>query len=278
LDWLRFGLNAALRAAVAVRAARQAPIVESVQYKPDGTPFTRFEEEIEDEFRRSLEELAPDVSFIGEESGGQWRCSGIAVALDPIDGTWAFINGSETFTSSLAVFEDGEVVLGIVINPSTGELAYSLAGQGARLVQLTMFGEDDVGVDLPLERSTSETLVNVHPGRAAGPLLDCLYEAWRNSEVRMVKAVGGSPSWSLVEAAKGRFVYVNLWTGRAADPFDLAPGVALVRAAGGDVVDAANIPIEPVGHKGAFIAAVDTGIRKQVVNLVAGMLAEDRGG
>jgi hypothetical protein len=54
--------------------------------------------------------------------------------------------------------------------------------------------------------------------------------------------------------------------------------VALVRAAGGDVVDAANIPIEPVGHKGAFIAAVDTGIRKQVVNLVAGMLAEDRGG
>jgi fructose-1,6-bisphosphatase/inositol monophosphatase family enzyme len=253
LDWLRFGLNAALRAAVAVRAARQAPIVESVQYKPDGTPFTRFEEEIEDEFRRSLEELAPDVSFIGEESGGQWRCSGIAVALDPI-------------------------VLGIVVNPSTGELAYSLAGQGARLVQLTMFGEGDAGVDLPLERSTSETLVNVHPGRAAGPLLDCLYEAWRNSEVRMVKAVGGSPSWSLVEAAKGRFVYVNLWTGRAADPFDLAPGVALVRAAGGDVVDAANIPIEPVGHKGAFIAAVDTGIRKQVVNLVAGMLAEDRGG
>ena len=37
----------------------------------------------------------------------------------------------------------------------------------------------------------------------------------------MLKLSGGSPAWSLLEAAKGRFVYVNLWTSRPADPFDL---------------------------------------------------------
>ena len=276
-DWLRFGLDAALRAATAIRAIRQRPIDESVQYKPDGSPFTPIEEEIEDDIRRSLEALMPEARFVGEESGGHWSPSGITVAIDPIDGTWAFINRSETFTTSLAVFDSGKVMLGIVVNPSTGELAYSLAGQGARLVQLAMFGEEDVAVDLPLERCTSETLVNVHPARAAGPLLDCLYGAWNRADVRMVKTIGGSPSWSLMEAAKGRFAYVNLWTGRAADPFDLAPGMALVRAAGGEVVDETNKPIDCVGHKGAFIAAVDSRVREKVVDLVAGAIAKNRG-
>ena len=89
----------------------------------------------------------------------------------------------------------------------------------------------------------------------------------------MVKAAGGSPSWALVEAAKGRFVYVNLWARRAADPFDLAPGVALVRDAGGDVVDLANRPIELSGHAGPLIAGIDPGKREQVVGMVSEIAA-----
>mgnify|MGYP001551452619 FL=1 len=272
-DWIRYGLGVALDAGARIRAIRQAKLSDRIRFKADGTPYTRDEEDIENDLRRSLRELVPDAGFVGEEGGGDWKDRGLVVAMDPIDGTWAFMNHSETFTTSLAVFEDGESLLGIIFNPSTGEIAYSAGVQTARLVQLSMLGENDVGVDLPLEPPDVALLVNVHPGRMAGALMGRMFRAWNASDVRMVKAAGGSPSWALVEAAKGCFIYVNLWARRAADPFDLAPGVALVRDAGGDVVDLANRPIEISGHAGPFIAGIDRGHRERVVSLVSEMAA-----
>ena len=87
----------------------------------------------------------------------------------------------------------------------------------------------------------------------------------------MVKAAGGSPLWALVEAAKGSFVYVNLWSHRPAEPYDLASGIELIRSAGGDVVDLANRPVELTGHTGPFIAGIDVCQREQMVNMVAEM-------
>jgi myo-inositol-1(or 4)-monophosphatase len=191
--------------------------------------------------------------------------------LDPIDGTWAFINHSDTFATSLSVFHDGKILIGIIVNPSTGELAYSAAGRRARLMQLSLLGEPDVGVDLPLGSTDSALLINVQPSHLAGDLFGRLHRAWKTSDVRMVKAAGGSPLWALVEAAKGRFVYINLWSRRPAEPYDLASGVKLIRCAGGDVVDLANRPVELTGHMGPFIAGIDSCQREQVVNLVAEM-------
>jgi fructose-1,6-bisphosphatase/inositol monophosphatase family enzyme len=274
-DWVRLGLAAALDAGGRIRAIRQDRLAGTAQFKQDATPYTRVEATIEDDLRSLLRELVPEAAFVGEEAGGEWSESGLCVAIDPIDGTWAFINHSETFTTSLAVFEDGEVLVGIIVNPSTGELAYSAVGQTARLIQLSMLGERDVGADLPLEPPGPTMLVNVHPSRSAGALMGRLFHAWSESDLQMAKAPGGSPSWALVEAAKGRFTYINLWARRAADPFDLAPGIALVRAAGGDVVDAKNRPVELSGHAGPFVAAIDPGQREQAVSIVAGL--EDAG-
>ena len=268
-DWIQYGLGLALDAGARIRAIRQARLSDCTSFKQDGTPSTREEEDIERDLRRSLQESVPGAVLIGEEGGGEWRDRGLAVAIDPIDGTWAFINHAETFTTSLAVFNDSKVFLGIIFNPSTGELAYSATGRPARLVQVSMLGEPNVGVDLPLEPPGRALLLNVHPSRPAGAVLNRLYQAWRDSGVQMVKAVGGSPSWAMVEAAKGRFVYVNLWARQAAAPFDLAAGVALLRGAGGDVVDLRNRPVSISGHEGPFVAGMDASHRLRTVSLVA---------
>ena len=84
----------------------------------------------------------------------------------------------------------------------------------------------------------------------------------------MMKLTGGSPSWSLLEAAKGRFVYVNLWASKPSDPFDLAAGVLLVRGAGGEVSDLDGNPIDPAAHSGPFVAAIDEAERNNVTDLV----------
>ena len=229
---------------------------------------------MERDLRQTLHRLVPNVTFVGEEGGGEWTDHGLVVAMDPIDGTWAFINHTETFVTSLSVFHNGNILLGIIVNPSTGELAYSAAGRSARLIQLSMLGEPDVGADLPLELTGTTLLVNVQPSRLAGDLVGRLYRAWKSSDLQMVKAAGGSPLWALVEAAKGRFVYVNLWSGRPAEPYDLASGIELIRCAGGDVVDLAKRPVELTGHTGPFIAGIDSCKREQLANMVAEMADE----
>ncbi len=84
----------------------------------------------------------------------------------------------------------------------------------------------------------------------------------------MVKLPGGSPLWAMLEAAKGSFVYVNLWSRRAAHPYDLAAGIMLVRGAGGEVIDLAGTAIETTNHKGPFIAGLDRDARRKVAAIV----------
>ena len=121
---------------------------------------------------------------------------------------------------------------------------------------------------MPLPGADSaDALVNVHPSRAAAPLVASLYAAWQGDSLRMVRSPGGSPSWALLEAAKGNFVYVNLWTKRPAEAFDLAAGVLLVEGAGGRVTDLDGESIDPVRHAGPFVAGVDAASRQKVIEI-----------
>jgi fructose-1,6-bisphosphatase/inositol monophosphatase family enzyme len=157
----------------------------------------------------------------------------------------------------------------MIQNPVTGEVAYAGEGNGARLIQLSLFGEPDRARDLPCERVRAESvLVNLQPQRDAADAAAALFAAWGRGTVHMLKLTGGSPSWSLLEAAKGSFVYVNLWTTRPADPFDLAAGVLLVREAGGDVTDLDGIPIDAATHSGPFIAATDAKSRDELASII----------
>ena len=253
--WSGFTLRMLLEAARALRRARIRQGGD-LHLKIDGSPAIEIEQDVEAELCRLVARIAPDATFIGEESGGALPSSGLAVAVDPVDGTWAFINGMEAFTTSVTVFRDGKALVGAICNPSTGEVAYTTATGHTRLIQLSVFGEGDDAVTLPTAPARTR-LVNVHPNRTAGPLLQRLYEAWQDGNLRMVRSPGGSPAWAMLEAAKGSFVYVNLWSGRDAEPYDLAGSTLLVRSAGGVVIDVSGQSIDPLAHRGPFIAAVD---------------------
>jgi fructose-1,6-bisphosphatase/inositol monophosphatase family enzyme len=264
-EWLRFGLSVLLEAGRMVRAVRLLPMDDVVRFKSDGSPVTRHEHEIEALVLDRLTQFSRETAFVGEEHGGSLPARGIAVALDPVDGTWSLVNRTETCATGLAFFRDGAPFLGMVLNPVTGELGYAAPETGSRLLQLSLFGEEDVACPLPTDRGPpSSPLVNLHPHRHAGALLGDLSEEWRKGGLNMVKLPGGSPLWAMLEAAKGNFVYVNLWSTQPAAPYELAAGILLIRGAGGDVTDLAGKPIGVTGHRGAFIAGVDEEARKKV--------------
>ncbi len=264
--WAAFALRLLLEAARMLRPERLR-LDRGWSVKTDGSPTVEVEQDVEVRLREFVARFAPDAAFVGEEQGGALPASGVAVAVDPIDGTWTFLNGTETFATSIAVFRDSEVLIGAVCNPSTGEIAYTDPEGHARLVQLSAFGEPDDAVTLPAVRARSR-LVNVHPSKTAGPLVQKLHEAWRNGAIRMVRSPGGSPAWALLEAAKGTFVYVNLWSKRRAEPYDLAGSTLLVRRAGGDVIDITGQPIDALSHVGPLIASVDAESARAIGELI----------
>ncbi len=229
--WVAFGLYMLLDAGRLVREKRMVAGREDVLYRDDGSPATRLEAHIESLLRNRLTKFEPNATVIGEETGGKLPSSGVVVAIDPVDGTWAFLTGTETYTTTLAGFLDGKPQLGMVSNPTTGEIGYATRDGAARLLQLSVFGEPDAACTLPEYRAKSENvLVNFHPHHRGGALVGALYEAWQERGVRMVRSPGGSPAWALLEAARGNFVYLNLWSKRPAQPYDLAAAVLLEMA------------------------------------------------
>jgi fructose-1,6-bisphosphatase/inositol monophosphatase family enzyme len=268
--WLTFGLSVAFEAGTLVRQSRSRPLKEIVQFKDDGSPVTEIEIEIELLCRQRLQSFRPNAAIVGEESGGDLPTTGIAVAIDPIDGTWALLNRTATCAVSLAVFRDGRPFCSIVLNPATGEIGYSLSDGRTRLLQVSAFGEDDFACDLPLAQTREGVvLVNLHPSRSAGHVATNLLSAWAEGTVRMVCMPGGSPAWALLEAAKGAFTYANLWPRQPADAFDLAAGIMLVRNAGGNVTDLDGQPIEFMGHHGPFVASVDEASRSTISKIIS---------
>jgi fructose-1,6-bisphosphatase/inositol monophosphatase family enzyme len=218
--------------------------------------------------REALDAFAPGTALVGEETGGEMPEHGSALAIDPVDGTWAFLGGTASYSTTIALIVDGVGKFGIVAAPAAGRITYATE-DSARVLQVSAFGEPDASYELAVAKTLDPILVNLHPGRSARATADALYSAWNANAVRMVRSPGGSPSLALAEAAAGRFVYVNLWTKRPAAPFDLVAGVLIVRAAGGDVVDLDGRAVHAMTHGGPFVAAIDPRARKLVAELVA---------
>jgi len=101
-----------------------------VMRKADQTPVTQADQEAEAAIVDHLRPAFPDVGFLGEEFGAQGDQSRRWI-IDPIDGTKNFVRGIPYWATLLALEEDGEVTLGVVHSPATGELYWARRGQGA---------------------------------------------------------------------------------------------------------------------------------------------------
>lgn len=96
---------------------------------------SRADREVETLVRDRLSQLFPDDGFVGEEhapalvdaaKGGHW-------VIDPIDGTWCFLNGIGSWCVSLAYERAGRIEAGVIYDPMAGELFSARRGGGARM-------------------------------------------------------------------------------------------------------------------------------------------------
>ena len=107
----------------------------TVEEKDDRTPVTAADHAANEIICRKLEELAPGVPVLSEESSKvdyekrkDWKRFWL---VDPLDGTKEFINRNGEFTVNIALIDNGQAVLGVVYVPATGLSYYAAAGKGA---------------------------------------------------------------------------------------------------------------------------------------------------
>ncbi len=173
------------------------------------------------------------LPVLTEESGAHNLDSlnGPCWIIDPLDGTFNFTRGFPMCCVSIALWENGQPHIGVVFDFGTGCLFSGVVGQGAMLngKPVTVAGTSDIGkavlaTGFPSARDYGDEA-----------LAASIRKIQQFKKIRMI----GSAATSLAQVAAGRFdAYFeeDIWL------WDVAAGLALVKAAGGDYTMSAIKP------------------------------------
>ncbi|MBI3934078.1 MAG: inositol monophosphatase [Acidobacteria bacterium] len=104
-----------------------------VEYKGDVDLVTEADRASEAMIVAELRKLFPDHAVVAEEGGGYGGSSAYHWYIDPLDGTTNFAHGFPIFAVSMGLEKDGEMIAGVIYDPTRGELFEAEKGGGARL-------------------------------------------------------------------------------------------------------------------------------------------------
>lgn len=175
-----------------------------------------------------LMKARPTYSFLMEEGGEIKGIDGMhRWIIDPLDGTTNFLHAIPLFAVAIALERQGEIVASVVYNPVMDELYTAEKGTGAwqnnrrlRIASRKHLAAAVVGTGIKLTGTN----------RDAQALREL---AVINPAVAGIRRTG-SISVDLAWLAAGRLD--GVWEDRLA-PWDIAPGLLLVREAGGFASD-----------------------------------------
>lgn len=107
----------------------------AIHYKDDATPLTTADLAAHNSLIEALSKLTPNLPIISEESEyipfeerSHWQRYWL---IDPLDGTREFINHNGQFTVNIALIENNDPIMGVVLVPTTGVCYYACRGEGA---------------------------------------------------------------------------------------------------------------------------------------------------
>ena len=174
--------------------------------------------------------LLPEAGFLTEEETVRQGTQSIRWIIDPLDGTTNFLHGIPAFSVSVALEDDGEIVLGCVHEPLRGELFSACRGGGTTLNG----GEVYVSENQDPGQALGATGFPYEMGEAAEVMMRMYADML--SRTRGMRRLG-SAALDLAYTAAGRFdFFYEPWL----NPWDVAAGSLLVKEAGGVVTDFAG--------------------------------------
>jgi len=200
---------------------------KEVSYKERNEIVTSSDLFIEKELIKVIKKEFPDDNFHSEEFNKFTELKDRTWIIDPIDGTSNYVHHLDLFVNQIALYDKGEIVLSYVYVPRANKVFHAIKGEGAYLngerIYTTSSNKPNmlmslVGISHKTEKDKSYFY----------HMLDFAYD--NNIKVRMLGTLG----YELTAVAEGSFIVLytdvtNFW--------DIAPGLLLVREAGGIVLN-----------------------------------------
>jgi histidinol-phosphatase len=219
-----------------------------VETKPDLTPVSEADRDVEQALRGHLATRRPKDTVFGEEyGGGADQADGAGATgtrrwiVDPIDGTKGYVRGMQVWATLIALEEDGEMVVGVVSAPSMGRRWWAARGAGAFTT--------DVSAGEPRRLRVSGVRELQDAQMCFGG-----FEEWRETgrldvlvslSERCWRTRGYGDFWQYMLVAEGA---AELALDPAAALWDLAAPMVVVKEAGGSFTDLGGRPTAAGGH------------------------------
>lgn len=194
----------------------------SFDIKPDDSPVTIADREIEQAIRILLGDRFPGHAIYGEEQG-QSSGEGGTWVIDPIDGTKSFLLGNPLFGCLVGFVEDGAVQAGGLAMPALNEIWYA-----DRTASTTL--NDEVCHTSPCEDLSTASLLTSSPDFFSADEL-AGFEMLSN-QVRYRRYGGDCYTYAMLAGG-----WVDLVVESSLYPFDYLPLVPIVEQAGGVISD-----------------------------------------
>ncbi len=197
------------------------------EIKPDNTPVSNGDLEVNKFITEKIFEMTPDIPIISEENSENKDNSNLRDfwLIDPIDGTYSYINGLEEFTINAGFIINNKPIAGLINAPAKKRLFYSYGDGNAfelsngKTINLS---NKDVAKDKPIKFISYSSKIK--------PEIQKIYK-----DIGVVENVKMKSSLKFCVVASGEY------DGYVAEPrayeWDIAAGHAILVSAGGTVTD-----------------------------------------
>lgn len=206
----------------------------TVTTKPDRTPVTQADREVENAIRQGITAARPHDAILGEEFGSTGEQDGEGRPhrqwiIDPIDGTANFLRGVPIWGTLIALAIDGVPQVGVVSAPALGQKWWAATGLGA-YTQRAGAHEELIRVSKVSHLADAVVSYNSLPGwidaGRGDQAIALATSAWR------ARAIGDM--WSYMLVAEGA---IDVSTECGLQPYDMAALIPIIAEAGGRFTD-----------------------------------------
>ena len=206
---------------------------------------TNMDKEIEQFFIAKIKDRYPSHRIIAEEGYGDEIASlnGVVWIIDPIDGTMNFVHQQRNFAISVAVYENGVGMVGLIYDVVHDELYHALQNEGAYLNETKLSSLSEVPIQ---EAVIAVNATWVTENKRIDPsILASLVK-----DVRGTRSYG-SAALELAYVAAGRLdAYITM----RLSPWDFAAGSILLNEVGGVTTNLNGKPLNLQTQNSVFAA------------------------
>ena len=200
------------------------------EIKSDNTPVSNGDLEVNEIITKKIKELTPEIPIVSEENSENKSIENLKNfwLVDPIDGTYDYINNRDEFTINAGLILDKKPAAGLIYAPAKKRMFYSYGEDKAfELI-------DEKKVKLDGSKNFDENKIKfVSYSDKVKPEVDEIYKRLNVKEHTKMKS---SLKFCVVAAGE--------YDGYAAEPraceWDIAAGHAILKHSGGLVTDFEN--------------------------------------